>query len=49
MSAVKEHQIEDDLIAKLVALKYTYRPDIRDKASLAQNFRVQFEALNQRL
>lgn len=41
-----EHQIEQSLIAKLEALKYTYRPDIRDKASLEQNFRRKFEALN---
>jgi type I restriction enzyme, R subunit len=41
-----EQQIEQDLIDKLVDLKYTYRPDIRDRASLEQNFRKQFEALN---
>lgn len=28
----KEQQIEQDLIAKLQDLKYTYRSDIRDKA-----------------
>lgn len=27
----KEHQIEESFIAKLSDLKYTYRPDIRDK------------------
>ncbi|WP_006787520.1 type I restriction endonuclease subunit R [Thiorhodospira sibirica] len=42
-----ESQIEQTLIAKLQELKYTYRPDIRDKAALEANFRVQFEALNQ--
>jgi type I restriction enzyme, R subunit len=41
-----EQQIEQDLIEKLVDLKYTYRPDIRDRAALEQNFRQQFEALN---
>jgi type I restriction enzyme, R subunit len=41
-----EQQIEQDLIEKLVDLKYTYRPDIRDRAALEQNFRKQFEALN---
>ncbi|WP_210525959.1 hypothetical protein [Pantoea ananatis] len=42
----KEQQIEQDLIAKLQDLKYTYHSDIRDKASLEQNFRKKFEALN---
>lgn len=42
----KEQQIENGLIAKLQDLKYTYREDIRDKASLEQNFREKFEALN---
>jgi len=42
----KEQQIEDALIAKLQDLKYAYREDIRDKASLEQNFREKFEALN---
>ena len=41
-----EHQIELDLIAKLGDLKYTYRPDIRDRAALDANFRAKFEALN---
>lgn len=41
-----EQQIEDALISKLEDLKYTYRRDIRDKASLEQNFREKFEALN---
>ena len=44
---VKERQIEDDLITRLEELKYTYRPDIRDKATLEQNFREKFEVLNQ--
>lgn len=42
----KEQQIEQGLIARLQDLKYTYRSDIRDKASLEQNFRKKFEALN---
>ena len=42
----KEQQIEDGLITKLKDLKYTYRPDIRDKVSLEKNFREKFEALN---
>ena len=42
----KEQQIEQGLIAKLQDLKYTYRSDISDKASLEQNFRKKFEALN---
>lgn len=41
-----ESQIERDLIAALEDLKYTYRPDIRDRAALEANFREKFEALN---
>ena len=41
-----ENQIELDLIAKLDDLKYTYRPDIRDRTALEANFREKFEALN---
>ena len=43
---LKESQIEQHLIDKLGELKYTVRPDIRDKAALEQNFRDKFEALN---
>lgn len=43
---VKEQQIEQDLISKLVDLKYTYREDIRDKAALEANFREKFQQLN---
>ncbi|WP_286855283.1 type I restriction endonuclease subunit R [Marinobacter sp. UBA4489] len=43
---LKESQIEQKLINKLEDLKYSYRPDIRDKAKLEQNFRDKFEALN---
>ncbi|MEM6552583.1 MAG: type I restriction endonuclease subunit R [Planctomycetota bacterium] len=41
-----ECQLEDELIAKLGSLKYLYREDIRDLASLRQNFRQHFETLN---
>lgn len=41
-----EHQIEQNLIAKLIELKYTYRPDIRDRDTLEQNFRQKFQALH---
>lgn len=42
----KEEQIEQGLINKLVELKYSYRPDIRNRVALEQNFREKFEALN---
>ena len=41
-----ESQIEKSLIDKLIDLKYTYRPDIRDRNALEINFREKFEALN---
>ncbi|MDF1481687.1 type I restriction endonuclease subunit R [Extensimonas sp. H3M7-6] len=41
-----EQQIEQAFIATLGDLKYTYRPDIRDRAALEANFRAKFEALN---
>ena len=41
-----ERGIEEALIARLRDLKYVYRPDIRDRASLEANFREKFEALN---
>ena len=44
--SLKESQIEQNLINRLEELKYTYRPDIRDKTALEQNFRAKFEALN---
>ena len=43
---VKEETIEQDLIAKLGELKYTLRPDIRDRAALERNFQDKFDALN---
>ena len=41
-----EQQIEQALIEKLKGLKYVYRDDIRDRASLEANFREHFETLN---
>jgi type I restriction enzyme R subunit len=41
-----ENQIELDLIGRLSDLKYTYRPEICDRAGLYANFREKFEALN---
>jgi type I restriction enzyme R subunit len=41
-----EQLIEMDFIHKLTDLKYAYRPDIRDRASLETNFRKKFEELN---
>jgi type I restriction enzyme R subunit len=41
-----EQQIEQALIEKLGDLKYIYRPNIRDRATLEQNFREKFESLN---
>lgn len=43
---MREQQIESDLISKLVELKYLYRDDIRDRASLEKNFREKFQELN---
>jgi len=43
---VREQGIEDGFIEKLRSLKYTDRPDIRDRATLEKNFREKFEALN---
>ena len=41
-----EQEIEQFLIEKLDDLKYTYRPNICDRATLEQNFRQHFETLN---
>ncbi|HAT1882462.1 TPA: type I restriction endonuclease subunit R [Legionella pneumophila] len=43
---MKEQQIENDLINKLIEQKYSYREDIRDRVSLEKNFREKFEELN---
>jgi type I restriction enzyme M protein len=41
-----ESQLEDQFIERLRDLKYDYRPDITDRATLEQNFREKFESLN---
>ncbi|MGE0175204.1 MAG: type I restriction endonuclease subunit R [Oligoflexales bacterium] len=43
---ISEQEIENHLIDKLADLKYAYRSDIRDRASLEENFRQKFEELN---
>jgi type I restriction enzyme, R subunit len=43
---LREQDIEDAFIEKLCTLKYSYRPDIRDRTALESNFRQKFEALN---
>lgn len=44
--ASSEKDLERQFIEKLCGLKYEYRPDIRDRASLESNFRERFEKLN---
>jgi type I restriction enzyme R subunit len=41
-----EQEIEQELIEKLRDLKYTCRPDIRDRAAFERNLREKFQALN---
>jgi len=43
---LNEHGIESGFIDKLQGLKYDYRPDITDRATLEANFRHRFEVLN---
>ncbi len=43
---MSEQRIEQGFIDKLIELKYSYRPDITDRASLERNFREKFEDLN---
>jgi type I restriction enzyme R subunit len=43
---LNEQDIEEAFLGKLRDLKYTPRPDLRDRASLEANFRQKFEALN---
>jgi type I restriction enzyme R subunit len=43
---LREEDIEYGFIGKLQGLKYEYRRDIRDRASLERNFREQFQSLN---
>ena len=47
MAMIKpERDLEDALLSKLRDLKYEYRHDIRDRATLEANFREKFQALN---
>jgi len=46
VTMAREQDIENQLIERLKDLKYTYRPDIRDRYSLEKNFREKFESLN---
>lgn len=41
-----ERELEDQFIEKLQGLKYEYRADIRDRATLERNFREKFDTLN---
>ncbi len=43
---LREDGIESGFIGTLQGLKYEYRPDITNRATLEQNFREKFEALN---
>ena len=45
-SVIREQGIESDFVEKLRSLKYTDRPNIRDRTALKANFRQNFEALN---
>ena len=45
-SVLKEQHVESGFIGTLQKLKYEYRPDITDRATLEANFREKFEALN---
>jgi type I restriction enzyme R subunit len=43
---IREEHIETGFIGTLQGLKYEYRPDITNRATLEANFREKFEALN---
>ena len=43
---ISESVLEQQFIGQLEDLKYAYRGDIRDRASLHVNFREKFESLN---
>jgi type I restriction enzyme R subunit len=43
---LNEQALETGFIGTLQGLKYEYRPDITNRATLEQNFRAKFEALN---
>lgn len=45
-TTIPERDLEEALVSKLKDLKYEYRPDIRDRATLERNFREKFESLN---
>ncbi len=45
-SVIREDGIESRFIDTLQGLKYDYRPDITNRATLQKNFREKFEALN---
>ncbi len=45
-SVLREDGIEYGFIGKLQGLKYEHRRDIHDRATLEQNFREKFQALN---
>jgi type I restriction enzyme R subunit len=45
-SLLREQDIEYGFIGKLQGLKYDFRKDITDRATLEKNFREKFEALN---
>ena len=45
-SVVREDHIDNGFIGTLQKLKYEYRPDITNRATLEANFREKFEALN---
>ena len=45
-SVVREDTIEYGFIGTLQKLKYEYRPDITNRATLEKNFREKFESLN---
>lgn len=45
-SVVREGDLEAAFIEKLANLKYTIRPDIRNRDALEKNFREKFDALN---
>ncbi len=47
MAVIKpESDLEEALVTKLQDLKYEYRTDIRDRATIEANFKKKFEALN---
>ncbi len=45
-SVLREDGIEYGFLGRLQGLKYDYRPDITNRATLEKNFREKFEALN---